>query len=111
MLIFSNYNADATELLELLGWKNLARQQESHKAIVMYRCLHGLAPEYLYSKFTWRDSSYDLRDSESKLNVPLPCTNYYRKSFGYNGATLWNSLPCNIRNTDSLGVFKVTVHL
>ena len=35
-----------------------------------------VAPQYLYSKFTWRDSPYDLRDSENKLNVPLPRTNY-----------------------------------
>ncbi|PFX13751.1 hypothetical protein AWC38_SpisGene22140 [Stylophora pistillata] len=45
-------------------------------------------------------------DSENKLNVPLPRTNYYRKSFSYNGATLWNSLPSDIRNTESLGLFK-----
>ena len=57
-------------------------------------------------KFTWRDSAYNLRDSENKLNVPLPRTNYYRNSFNYNGATLWNSLPCDIRNIESLGVFK-----
>ncbi|PFX20940.1 hypothetical protein AWC38_SpisGene14594 [Stylophora pistillata] len=106
VLTFSNYDADATELLEFLGWKNLARQQEIHKATMMFRCLHGLAPRYLYSKFTWRDSAYDLRDSENKLNVPLPRTNYYRKSFSYNGATLWNSLPRDIRNTESLGLFK-----
>ena len=106
MLTFSNYDADTTELLEFLGWKNLARQQETHKATMMFRCLPGLAPEYLCSKFTWRDSAYNLRDSENKLNVPLPRTNYYRNSFSYNGATLWNSLPCDIRNIESLGVFK-----
>ena len=50
---FSNYDAAATELFEFLGWKNLARQQEIHKATMMFRCLHGLAPEfYLNSKFT-----------------------------------------------------------
>ena len=106
VLTFSNYDADTTELLEFLGWKNLARQQEIHKATMMFRCLHGLAPEYLCSKFTWRDPAYNLRDSENKLNVPLPRTNYYRNSFSYNGATLWNSLPCDIRNIESLGVFK-----
>ena len=52
VLTFSNYDADTTELLEFLGWKNLARQQEIHKATMMFRCLHGLAPEYLCSKFT-----------------------------------------------------------
>lgn len=103
VLTFSNYDADATELLEFLGPKNLARQQEIHKATMMFKCLHGLAPGYLYSKFTWRDSDCDLKDSENKLSVPLPRTN--RKSFSYNGATLWNSLPCDIRNTVS-GVFN-----
>ena len=46
-----------------------------------------------------RDTAYDLRESENKLNVPLLRTNYYRKSFSYNSATLWNNLPCDIRNT------------
>ena len=54
-------------------------------------------------KFTWRDS-------ENELNIPLPRTNYYRKSFSYNGATLWNSLPCDIRNTESLAVFKCKIN-
>ena len=79
MLTFSNYDADATELLEILGWKNLARQQEINKATMMFRCLHVLAPEYLYSKSTWRDSAYDLMDSENELNVPLPRTNKPKK--------------------------------
>ena len=80
MLTFSNYDADATELFEFLRWKNLARQQEILKATMVFRCLQGLAPEYLYSRFTWRDPAYDLRDSENKLNVPLPRTNYHRKA-------------------------------
>ena len=75
---FSNYDADATELFELLGWKNHARQQEIHKATMMFRCLHRLAPEYLNSKIMWRDSAYDLRDSENKLNVPLPHTYFIK---------------------------------
>lgn len=52
VLTFSNNDADATELLKFLGRKNLARRQEILKATMTFRCLHGLAPEYLYSKFT-----------------------------------------------------------
>lgn len=73
---------------------------------MMFRCLHGLASEHLYSNFTWRDSDCDLRYSENELNLPLTRTNYRRKSFSSNGATLWNSLPCDLKNTESLGVFK-----
>ena len=38
-------------------------------------------------------TSYNLRDSDNKLAIPLPSTNYYKNSFGYSGAVLWNSLP------------------
>ena len=40
-----------------------------------------------------REVAYNLRDSENKLNVPSPRTNYYKNSFSYSGAILWNSLP------------------
>ena len=55
---------------------------------------------------TSRLSNLELRDSENKLNVPLPRTNYYKNSFSYSGAILWNSLPCNLREAESLGQFK-----
>ena len=53
-----------------------------------------------------REVAYNLRDSENKLNVPLPRTNCYKNSFSYSGAILWNSLPCNLREAESLGQFK-----
>ncbi|KAL9973623.1 hypothetical protein ACROYT_G020101 [Oculina patagonica] len=96
VLTFSNYDAHAGDLFEILGWKNLARQQQIQRATMVYRSLHGLALEYLSSKFEKRETAYNLRDSENKLNVPLPRTNYYKNSFTYSGAILWNSLPINL---------------
>ena len=75
--------------------KIVACQQQFQRATMVYRSLHGLAPNYLSSKFERREVAYNLRDSENKLNVPLPRTNYYKNSFSYSGAILWNSLPCN----------------
>ena len=106
VLTYSNYDADAGHLFELLGWKNLASQQQIQRATMVYKSLHGLAPDYLCSKFERRETAYNLRDSENKLNVPLPRTNYYKNSFSYSGATLWNSLPRDIRQAKSLGLFK-----
>jgi len=72
VLTYSSYNADAGHLFELLGWKNLASQQQIQRATMVYKFLHGLAPDYLCSKFERRQTAYNLRDSENKLNVPLP---------------------------------------
>ena len=101
VLTYSNYDADAGHLFELLGWKNLASQQQIQRATMVFMSLHGLAPDYLYAKFERRETAYNLRDSENRLNVPLPHTNCYKNSFSYSGVTLWNSLPRGIRQTET----------
>ena len=73
---------------------------------MVFKCLHGLAPDYLASKFSERNTSYNLRDSENKLNVRLPSTNYFKNSFSYSGATLWNRRPCKVRSAESLRSLK-----
>ena len=87
--------------------------------LVKFHCLYSLVPtrndfesadpsrmQHLCSELEKRETAYDLRDSENKLNVPLPRTNYYKNSFTYSGAILWNSLPSNVRQAESLGQFK-----
>ena len=61
---------------------------------------------YLKNLFSIRSTSYNLRDSEIKLDLQKPLTNYRKRSFSYSGALLWNSLPVNLRKIDSLGRFK-----
>ena len=72
-----NYDADASILLNDLGWKNLETQRQIQKAVMVYKSLNCLAPDYMSSKFILRSdlfNSYNLRDSENKLAVPLPRT-------------------------------------
>ena len=69
VLTFSDYDEDAGYLFELPGWKNLARQHEIEKATMVSKSLHGLAPEYLCSRFAIRETAYNLRDSENKLCI------------------------------------------
>ena len=76
---------------------------------MVYKSLNGLAPNYLSSRFIQRSdviTAYNLRDSDGKLAIPLPRTNYYKNSFGYSGAVLWNSLPSAATQTTSLTSFR-----
>ena len=63
-------------------------------------------PAYLQDLFSIRSTPCNLRDSEIKLNLPKPHTKYCKRALGYSGALLWNSLPVNLRNSDSFGYFK-----
>ena len=93
MLTSSSYDTDAKGLIRQLGGKDLYTQRQIQKALMVYKSLNGLVPEYLSSKFLKRSGMRYLRDSENKLFVPLPRANYMKNSFSYSGAALWNSLP------------------
>ena len=47
-----------------------------------------------------------IRNNECKLSIPQRRTNYFKRSFSYSGAVLWNSLPREIKQSNSLKEFK-----
>ena len=101
-----NVNADL--LIDRLGWKKLDSQRQIHRATMVYKSLNGLAPHYLREKFVERNTitDYALRDSEGKLAIPPPHTNFMKNSFSYSGAVLWNTLPVELRQASSLRTFR-----
>ena len=102
----SNFDVDVDSLFHKLSWKDLKSQRQIQNALMVFKSLNGLVPEYPTSKFVKRnESNYSLRDSVNEL-VPFPRTNDMKNSFSYSGATLWNSFPCNIRESGSLNQFK-----
>ena len=50
--------------------------------------------------------SYNLRGSNSSLFLPRPNTEYGRKCFRYSGVKIWNSIPEQVRNSESLNSFN-----
>ena len=82
----------------------------SQKANLMFKILNGETPTYLQDLFSVRGTGYNIRQSEMRLNVPRPRTDYMKKSFCYSGAVLFNSLPQNIRKCQSLPQFKKAIN-
>ena len=54
-------------------------------------------------------TSYRLRNSEMRLALPQPRTNYVSKSFSHSGVALWNCLPTDITVSKTLIEFKTKV--
>ena len=74
----------------------------------MYKVLNNLAPSSLAELFEQKRNitQYDLRGSSTSLQLPQPKTEKLKKSFSYDGARVWNSLPADVRNSDTLTIFK-----
>ena len=109
ILLSAPYDSSALDLFRRLHWKTLRNQRLFAKAVVMFKILNGQTPDYLSNKFIFRNdaTSYRLRNSEMRLALPQPRTDYVRKSFSYSGAVFWNSLPTDIRVSKTLCEFKM----
>ena len=93
-------------LLSTLDWERLFLRRKKQKALMMFNGMNGLAPGYLQSLSSQCHSVYNSRDSEGKLTIPKPSTNYLKRSFSYRGATLWNNMPKSLKNAVSVNHFK-----
>ena len=97
-----------------LGWKTLKEQRLKTKAKTMFKILHNMGPNCLKDLFIFKNEilNHNLRDSSTTLRLPKPRSNSLKKSFMYDGAFIWNSLPEIIRESKTLSIFerKIATH-
>ena len=106
---FDYVNVRGADLVRELKWQTMAERQRFHTATLMYKCIYGLAPNYLCDQVSLARevSSYQTRQAAG-LNVIVPSPNkeVFKKSFLYNGAIVWNSLPAFLKESQSVLDFK-----
>lgn len=108
IITHSSYEIRSAEILKSLGWSDLETRRNIQKAVLMYKIIEGDAPSLLKSRFmkTSELYNYGLRGYDSDLKLPLPHTEFMKRSLSYSGAQLWNTLPLCARKCNSLGKFK-----
>ena len=98
----------ATPLLKELHWLPIHARIDYKVAILVFKCLNGLAPNYLSSMISFYSPSRTLRSSNSFLLTPST-SNYKRlgdRAFSVYAPRLWNKLPINLRTLKNLNTFK-----
>ena len=101
-------SATGTEMREKLQWTTLAQRRRLLALKLAYKCIHRMGPVYLHNKFQSISSLTDRQtrgSSSGKLYLSRPRTEFYKKSFEYSAAKLWNSLPSPIRTLTDIGPF------
>ena len=89
-------------------WLDVHNLVRYDRLITTYKINNGLCPENLKNKFTPRSniSRYNTRKIDD-FEIPRLRLEYCKKSFGYQGASAWNEIPKQIRDSSSLSSFKV----
>jgi len=86
-----------------LHWLPVRRRITFKTAVLVYKCLHDMAPQYLqaYCEPTSTVGTRRLRSAHSgRLTVPRTRTSYGDRSFAVQGPRVWNSLPAALRAPD-----------
>ena len=92
-----------TPVLRDLHWLLVRQRITFRTAVLVYKCLYGMAPQYLQKHCEPASivASRRLRSAHSgRLTVPRTRTNYSDRSFAVQGPRVWNSLPAELRAPD-----------
>ena len=109
IILDKDYNSPSEELFKELRWMTFQERIKYKKAILVYKSLNNVCPEYLQTKFTHlqTNSCQTLRSVENnELTVPTPRLEFYRKSLCYSGPIIWNTIPKYVRLSTSIETFK-----
>ena len=108
-IVFNDFSSSYEFLCERANTLPLSFYQLRFLGIEMYKCIKKTNPTYLNDLFCEQTSDYQLRDSSRLI---LPRFNTFKfgfKSFRYFGAKLWNVLPADIKQSESLFIFKTRI--
>ena len=96
-----------TPLLQKLSWLPIRQRIAFKICCLVFKCLHGRAPEYLRELVTLQSRPTRLRQPrDNTLAIPRTCRRIGASSFAVVGPTLWNQLPPALRNTTELFPFR-----
>jgi len=78
-------DAPSETLFKTLNWMKFPERTDYKKAVLVYKSINGLSPEYLKSKFNFSQNKC-LRSYDTKqLQLPKPTLEFFRKSLAYSG--------------------------
>ena len=80
-----------------------------YKLCYTYKALNGMAPFYICDLLHVHQPNRNLRSASRGLSFVVPpyqTQAYGARAFSVAAPTLWNSLPVDIKNAQSLFIFK-----
>ena len=96
-----------TPLLMELHWLPVRQRIRFKICCIVWKCVHGEAPDYAKSLITMYNPARDLRSASNiSLVVRQPRTNLGRRAFVVAGPMIWNELPTAVRAMTDFNDFK-----
>ena len=92
------------ESLEKLHWLPIRSRVKYKILLLVYKCLNGMAPDYLASMITYTNYNHCLYLKEATSNAMAG-----ERTFEKAGPKLWNRLPSSVKSCSSITSFKTAL--
>ena len=100
---------DISEAMNSLKIMSIYDHIYLRKAKFMFKVYNNITPEYISENFTSHNNfntSVILRSSAAGCFIPpKPRTEYFEHSLRHSGCLIWNSLPEEVKNVQTLDAF------
>ena len=87
--------------LKDLHWLQIKKRVTFKIALLAYKSVNGLAPDYLKDMFQYAHHGHTL-----KLIIPQFMSSSSRRSFSYVGPKVFNNLPTTLTSSETVDIFK-----
>ena len=92
--------------LRYWGLLPLKEKLTLNKAVLVFKAYTNLVPPYLKQLFICSNTHATSRF----ITLPKPRIDLFRTSFSFSGASLWNTIPTQIKSRNPLTSFKTQPH-
>ena len=98
-------------LLVQLHWLPISYRVVFKLLLMIFKALNGLAPRYLVEFLQYQNLCRTLRSNslELLLQQKFNTKTYGDRAFSICAPRLWNSIPLDIRKSNSVSTFKKTI--
>ena len=111
---FDYIHSPGIDLVRSLKLQTIRERRDHFLCILIFKCIHGLAPHYLSNYVTMHVDmhGYDTKSADNiDLYIGRLTKGIYKRRFLYKGSSLWNKLSPRIKEYTSLNDFKHNLRL
>ena len=108
-LVYNDFRASFSELLQRDNSVTVHQKNLQALAIEMFKVKNNLAPEIMNNVFEIKEKSYNLRYNCDFTRRNVKTVKYGSESLSFLGPQIWNLVPKEIRNLQSLENFKKSI--
>ena len=107
LITISKRSDSISNILKSLHWLPVSKRIIYKILLITYKTLRYSSPKYLYQILKCHDPVRNLRSSSQlQLFTPKTNTSWGDRAFANVAPKLWNGIPLNIRQSQSVEVFK-----